>query len=129
MATIHKQFTFDTDLETAWSKISDVEGVASLISLVTDATVEGDRRVCTTVDGGRLDERILAVDDELKRVAYSIVDSPFGLEFHAASWQLRADGDRTVMDWFTDVKPDAMAEVLEPAIEEERAGFVASIEA
>ena len=67
----------------------------------------------------------MAVDDEHRRVAYTITDSPFPIEAHAASMQVfDAGGGRSTFRWITDVKPDALAEGLSPML----AGAVAGME-
>jgi hypothetical protein len=67
----------------------------------------------------------VAVDDEHRRVAYTITDSPFPIEAHAASMQVfDAGGGRSTFRWITDVKPDALAEGLSPML----AGAVAGME-
>lgn len=119
MATIHREIPIDTTVEKAWDKLSDVGGVAPMLSILSDANVEGDKRVCGLAGGGQLDELILSVDPELRRVAYAIVDSPFGLEFHAASMRVVADGDAATFVWTTDLKPDEAAEQISVLIESE----------
>ena len=61
--------------------------------------------------GAELSEAIVAVDDALRRVAYTITAGPFPLEFHAASMQVSdAGGGRSTFCWTTDLKPDSLAE-------------------
>jgi hypothetical protein len=44
--------------------------------------VNGDCRTCSLGDQGNLDELIVSVGDERRRIAYSIRESPFGFEHH-----------------------------------------------
>ncbi|MEL7371875.1 MAG: SRPBCC family protein [Myxococcota bacterium] len=127
VATVFKRLSIDAPIDAVWEKIADLEGVHNLMSFLKDAKVEGDRRVCTIHDGAQLTELILGVDPKNRRIAYSITDSPFGFEFHAASWQLRGDKDGTELEWFTDVKPDAAAETVSQAIDGEAAHIVSAL--
>ena len=67
-----------------------------------------------------LAETIMSIDDEHKRVAYTITDSPFPIEAHAASMQVTDAGDgKSTFHWITDVKPDEMADGIGPMLEGE----------
>ncbi len=117
MATIVRDFPVDAPVETVWRDIADVGGVNRLIDALGDVTVEGDRRTCQLGDAGLLDELIVAVDEDHRRVAYSIRQSPFGLEHHHASMQAVGDGDRARFVWVTDLTPDSAAPGVEQAID------------
>lgn len=119
VATIRTSIEVEAPIEEVWAKIADLGGVTAMISFLVDAEVDGDRRVCTMADGGKLEEEIISVDPALHRVAYTITNSPFGFSFHAAAMELvpTARGCRFV--WTTDVKPDALAEQLGPIFESE----------
>lgn len=127
MATILKRIEIAAPVAAVWEKVSDLGGVHRLMSFLESATVEGDRRVCTTHDGGELRELILGVDAENHRLAYAITDSPFGFEFHSASWQLRASPGGTVLEWFTDLKPDSFAELVSQTIDGELKNIAAAL--
>lgn len=129
MATIHKRFQLDTSLEQAWEKIRATDQVHSLFNMLVDATVNGDQRVCQTADGSELVERIITVDDDAKRIVYSITDSPFNFEFHSASWQVFEQDGHTIFEWYTDLKPDPAAKVINQVIESERDTLVAGLSA
>jgi hypothetical protein len=94
--------------------------------VITESSLDGDQRSCLMGDGGSLTETILSVDDEEKRVAYTITDSPFPIEAHAASMQVVDAGDgKSTFQWITDVKPDGMADGLGPLM----AGEISNLEA
>lgn len=113
MATIHFDIPLETTAANAWSRLSALHQVHELVSFLGSTRVDGNRRVCMIADGapvaGQLDEVILGVDEAKRRVAYSVVDSPFGFEHHAASMQIVAHGERARFVWTTDVLPDAVA--------------------
>lgn len=124
MATIHKQFKINAPSDRVWSKMSDLAGVHSLLGMLTNAKVDGDMRVCQTHNGASLKELIVSVDNKEKRLVYAIIESPFNFEFHSASWQAISDGDRTIFEWYTDLKPDRLAETIELIIDGERENII-----
>lgn len=124
MATIHKKFKINAPIDRVWSKMSDLAGVHSLLGMLTNAKVDGDTRVCQTQDGVSLKELIVSVDKEQKRLVYAIVESLFNFEFNSASWQVIPDGDRTIFEWYTDLKPDNLAETIELIIDGEEENII-----
>ncbi len=120
MATINVSTTLAVPADQLWATVKDVGGVSGMLDVITESSLAGDTRSCTMADGGQLTETILSVDDEHRRVAYTITDSPFPIEAHAASMQVTdAGGGRSTFQWITDVKPDAMADGLRPLMEGE----------
>jgi hypothetical protein len=58
------------------------------------------------------------VDDERRRLAYSIRESPFHFEHHHASMQIVPNGGSGArFIWTTDGKPDRVSPVLAEAID------------
>ena len=117
MASIIKQVTLASDPETAWRAVADVGAINKLITFLGEVTVDGDRRVCSLGEGGALEELIVTVDDENRRVAYSITRSPFGFTHHHAVMAVEAEGPGSRLTWTTDFKPDEVAGPLGEAID------------
>lgn len=122
MASIHREFEISSTPENAWAALRDVGKINELISFLGKVTVDGDHRVCELGDQGTLDELIVSVDDERKRLVYSILKSPFNLTHHSASMQVVPNsGPGARFIWTADLKPDAaaaaMSEVMDHAIE------------
>ena len=123
MATIHRTFDLAGSAEAAWTKLRAVGGVEHLLPMIADSRVEGEQRVCSIVDGGQLSELILGNDDALRRIAYSITESPFPMTFHAASMQVVERDGKVQLVWVTDVKPDALAPELAQVIDSQTPAF------
>ncbi len=118
MATIHREFEIHAAPEDAWAAIRDVGRINEFITFLGQVTVEGDRRTCALGDQGTLREVILSVDDDRRRVAYTIVESPFNFEHHSASMQIAPNGGSGArFIWTTDVKPDGAVPPLSEAID------------
>jgi hypothetical protein len=119
MATIYKKMKVNASVDHVWNKVSDVGGISNLMNVLSESHVEGDKRVCTTQDGGKIEEQIISVDNNLKRVSYTITNSPFGLDFHTSSWHVTPEGNGSLVKWFTDVKPDSAAGMLNEVLDGE----------
>ena len=118
MASIYRELELEASPEQAWQAIRDVGNVNKIITHLGEVTMEGDRRTCSLGDAGRLDELIVSVDDDRRRLAYSIQASPFNFSYHSASMQVtHSDGEGSRLLWITDVKPDEAVQVLEEAID------------
>ncbi len=120
MASIYREFDVDAPVEKVWAAIADVGAPNKLITFLGEVTLEGDRRSCQRGDMGKLEELIVSVDDENRRVVYSIRESPFNFTHHNASMQALPNGNGgTRIVWVTDVKPDEAAapELVDAAVE------------
>lgn len=73
-------------------------------------------------------ERILSVNHDTRRIAYTITQSPFGFEFHAASWQVAPHQGGAKVTLLIDVLPDQAASALDGVIEPERETIVAALQ-
>lgn len=124
MATIHKQFKINSPIDKVWEKMSDVSNIHTFVSMLANSELQGDTRVCTTQDGAQIKELIVSIDSNQKRLVYGITESPFDLQFHSSSWQAIPDGDATIFEWYTDVKPDEMADAMGQMIEGERENII-----
>ena len=127
MATIQKQATIPVSVEKAWRMIAAIDRVTELTNFVTSCRLDGDRRTCTFADGGVFEERVVSVDHDLHRLAYSVTQSPLNLGFHAASMQVlpHREGSRVV--WTTDLSPDGMREQLAPMFDQMFANMVVNL--
>jgi len=129
MATIHREFEITATPDAAWKALRDVGRVNELITFLGEVTVDGDRRTCSLGEQGVLDELIVSVDDERRRLAYSIRASPFNFEYHHASMQVvPGEGPGARFVWTSDVKPDeavpALSEAIDGAVESFRRTLV-----
>ncbi|MDX2019039.1 MAG: SRPBCC family protein [Deltaproteobacteria bacterium] len=115
MATIYLETSVNLPADQLWQKVADVGGISNLLDIIMESSCEGDTRTCVTADGGKLKETILGIDHQNRRVAYTITESPFGLQFHAASMQVLDQGNgKSSLRWITDIKPDAAADMMGP---------------
>ena len=117
MTTILRNIDVDATPEAVWAKVSDTSRISDLIGFVASSEQTGDTRVCNLEGGGSLTEKIVSVDPDLKRVLYSITDSPLGMDFHVASMQVEGNGSGTRLVWTVDVLPSEAAGHLAPLLD------------
>jgi carbon monoxide dehydrogenase subunit G len=122
MATVHRTVELSAAPEEAWAKIADVGGINQILPFLGEVTLEGDRRTCS-LGGATLEELILSIDPDRRRLAYAIVGGPFGFTQHSASMQIITSADGCVLGWNHDFKPDDRADMLAEAL----AGAVAAL--
>jgi len=114
MASISKQIPLDADADTVWAAVRDVGNPHRLFSpVLTDARLEdADTRVVTFANGIVVRERILHLDDDARRLAYTVLDAPFS--HHHATFAVAAEPDGTsILTWVSYVLPDEVAPMVE----------------
>ena len=95
-----------------WAAIADAGAVHERLArgFVVDTRLEGDSRVVTFENGLVIRELLVDLDDDGRRIAYAVVESPLGIRHYHASMEVRADGDeRSRLLWVADVAPDDAA--------------------
>jgi carbon monoxide dehydrogenase subunit G len=119
MASIRKEFLVDADPDEVWTAIRDFGGVHRLApGFVTDASLDGDVRIVTFFSGAVARERLIDIDDQARRLVYSVVDSPLGMTHNNASAQVFAEGEgRSRFVWITDMLPNDAAPHVDELME------------
>jgi carbon monoxide dehydrogenase subunit G len=112
MATVRREFPIDADAEQAWGVFRDVGNVHIRLApgFVVDTVLDGDTRHVTFANGVAVAERIVSVDDEHRRLAYSIVGG--SAAHHNASFEVRPAISGSVVCWTTDLLPDSVADTF-----------------
>lgn len=116
MVTILRDVLVNLPVESVWARLRQVGEAHELFAgVLVDGRIEGDLRTVTFANGMVVTEQILGVDEASMRVAYSVVDGPFAR--HAASMQVVGEGAGSRVVWFSDLKPDVLAEMVTPLME------------
>lgn len=119
MTTIYKDIALEAGVEQVWDAIRDVSAVHRRLAVgfVVDCRRDGNARVVTFANGMVARELIVGIDDQHRRVAYSVVEGH--ATHHNASMQVFANGEgRSRLVWITDVLPDEVAGPLAGMIEQ-----------
>ena len=120
MASIRRHIHVLREPDHVWDALRDVGGVHERLArgFVVDTTLEPGGRVVTFANGVVARERIVDVDDQHRRLAYSVVDGALGLTHHHASFEvIEASEGATLLVWITDVLPDDAAPAVAHMVE------------
>ncbi len=114
MASIREEIFIEAGADSIWSAVRDVGRVHERLApgFVVDTRLEGDTRVVTFASGLVRREPIIDVDDDARRLAWAVVDSP-QLTHYSASMQVFPEGDhRSRVVWVADLLPhDAAGDI------------------
>jgi uncharacterized protein YndB with AHSA1/START domain len=111
MATIRKETSIDASPEEVWAAVRDWGALHQRLvpGFVTDTRLDGADRIVTFFNGTVLRELLVDLDDETRRLVWSIVDGPY--THHNASAQVFADGEgASRFVWTADLLPNELAE-------------------
>ena len=119
MATIRKELTLGASPAEVWDVIRDVGAIHRRLApgFVLDARLEDGARVVTFANGVVARELIVSVEEDLRRLVWSVVG---GRATHPNTSVQVFPGVNggTRLVWITDVLPDAVAVPLGGMVEE-----------
>lgn len=110
MASIRKEIAIDATPEQVWAAVRDWGGLhKSLVpGFVVDTRLDGEDRIVTFFNDTVLREVLIDLDDEARRLVWSVVDGPY--THHNASAQVVSDEDgRARFVWIADLLPHELA--------------------
>ncbi len=122
MAKIRNEISIDRPAEDVWAIVRKFGENKDWSNMLSDSKLEGDFRICTLGDnspapGAVLKERLLALDDRLMRLEYSVAEAPFPVEFHNGLIEVYPDKNRSTVTWTTNVVPDELAGMFAPGFD------------
>ena len=119
MTSIELTIPIDASPGTAWEAVRDFGAVHERLvpGFLTACHPDGEDRVVTFFNGAVARERLVTLDDDRRRLVYSVIDSAIGLTLHQASVEVVAATDDdgragTAIRWVADFLPPE----LEPTI-------------
>ncbi len=107
MASIRIQTTIDTTPEDAWDALRDWGALHERLAagFVTETRLDGSDRIVTFFNGAVARERLVDLDDDARRLVWSIVDGPY-THHNVVAQVLPGDDGDTVFTWTADLLPD-----------------------
>jgi hypothetical protein len=129
VASIYRDTRIDIEPDDAWDALRDFGALHERLAagFVTDTRLDGQDRIVTFFNGSVMRERLISIDDEARRLVWSIVDGPY--THHNGSAQIFCDCDRrTWFVWVTDVLPDELAPRTAEMMERGLAAIRATLE-
>jgi polyketide cyclase/dehydrase/lipid transport protein len=110
MATVRREILVDVPLDEVWDAVSDFGALHERLAsgFATATQLEGEDRIVTFFNGAVRRERLISSDDQVHRLAWTIVDGPW--THHNGSIELLADSKgKTRLVWTTDILPHETA--------------------
>lgn len=111
MASVRREISIDADPADVWAALRDRGEIHNRLApgFVTDARLDGADRIVTFFNGAELREVLIDLDDEARRLVWSVVDGPY--THHNGAAQVFAEGENgSRFVWTADLLPDAAAE-------------------
>jgi hypothetical protein len=129
MASIRKEFHLNASVEEVWDALRDFYAVHERLApgFLIALEREPGARVLTFFDGSVAREVLVSIDDEHRRLVYTIPSER--LSYHGASAQVFADGKGCRFVWITDLLPDAVATHISGQMDEGVKAMKAKFEA
>jgi uncharacterized protein YndB with AHSA1/START domain len=119
MAAVHVETRIRASAQQVWQALAATgEAHRAFAGVLTDCRMEReDLRVATFANGMVVRERIVSVEPQRMRIAYSVIESQF--VHHSASMQVvaRSDGECEFV-WIADVLPHGAAASITPLMEQ-----------
>jgi len=119
MASIRKERLIDASPDDVWAALRDWGALHERLvpGFVADARLDGDDRIVTFFNGAVVRELLVDLDDEARRLAWSVVDGPY--THHNGSAQVYSDREgRTRFVWIADLLPNELAERTDELMEQ-----------
>jgi hypothetical protein len=115
MASIHREISIDAPAERVWDAVRDVGAIHARLApgFVVDTVLEdgGAARVVTFANGLVARELIVDLDDETRRLAWSVVGGR--MTHHNASLQVFAEAERRCRAvWIADLLPHELGPAI-----------------
>ena len=119
MASIRKEVQIAARPETAWAALRDVGALHTRLvpGFVTDTRLEDGARIVTFGNGMVARELIVDIDDEARRVVWSVVGG--AMTHHNGAAQVFPDGSgHCRFVWIADLLPDEVAPSIAAMMEQ-----------
>jgi carbon monoxide dehydrogenase subunit G len=119
MASIHREIVVESRPADVWDAVRDVGAVHERLApgFVVATSLEDGARVVTFTNGVVARELIVDLDDDARRLAWSVVGGR--MSHHNASLQVLPESEgRSRLVWIADLLPNEVAPIITGMIEE-----------
>ncbi len=117
MTTIIRTIDIASRAELCWDALKDFGAIHQRLAagfIANTNLIADDVREITFATGVVLKERLVGIDDNAMRFAYTVIEDPVGITHHNGSVQVihGTDEAHCKMVWITDVLPDELGEIV-----------------
>ena len=118
MASICQEVVIAARPDQVWAALRDWGALHRRLApgFVTDCRLDGEDRIVTFAGGLVLREVLVALDDERRRLVWTVVDGPY--THHNGAAQVHAEGARSRFVWTADLLPHELAAATAQAMEQ-----------
>ena len=118
MASILKDIIIEAHPDQVWDALRDWGALHRRLApgFVADTRLDGEDRIVTFASGLVVREVLVDLDDERRRLVWSVVDGPY--THHNGVAQVHPAGRHTRFVWAADLLPDTRAAATARAMEE-----------
>jgi carbon monoxide dehydrogenase subunit G len=115
MAQGKSEISIDTKPDEIWKLIRNFGGLADYMPGVDSCSVDGDVRTLQMM-GITIKEQLREIDDEIRRLTYSVVESPMdNLVSHEATIAVDPEGSGSHVSWTVEVEPADLLPIFQGA--------------
>jgi hypothetical protein len=119
MASIRKEILIDASPEDVWDAVRDWGALHERLvpGFVVDTRLDGEDRIVTFASGMVAREVLVDLDDEARRLVWSVVDGPY-THHNGAAQVFAEDGGGARFVWCADLLPNELAGPTAEAMEQ-----------
>jgi hypothetical protein len=112
MTAVREEGELGAGIDEVWKVVGDFPGFVEAMGIPVEVSGTGVGATRTIALGpSPTVERLEALDNDAKRLVYSMVEGPLPVQNYVATMQLSAlDGGRTRLEWSSTFEPGSMAE-------------------
>jgi len=122
MGSITKEMHVTATGADVWGAVRDFGAVHERVvpGFVVDTVMEGDDRIVTFASGAVARERLVTIDDERRRIVYSVVESQLGFTHHQGTVEVLEEARRAgcYIIWTSDFLPAGPGPIVEALMAE-----------
>jgi len=118
MASITREILIDVSPEDVWDALRDWGALHERLvpGFVTHARLDGDDRIVTFFSGLTVRELLVDLDEDSRRLVWSVREGPYS--HHNGAAQVFDEGDGTRFVWSADLLPNELAEATAATMEQ-----------
>ncbi|WP_036499056.1 SRPBCC family protein [Nocardia aobensis] len=124
MASLRSEIIIDRPADAVWKVVEDVPAISSWFPAITESAGDRTRRTVRLSDGSRLEEEVVTLDGELRRLQYRVVGGDLPVANHLGTVDvIELEAGRALVVYSTDIEPAELADAFGPACAQGLAGL------